>query len=110
MTAPTASHTVPTASDVSSIAQDATKGQSDVDRAKNFAATASALGEKILQHPSEVTAQDANALKSAEAKHTGIRNPPADSVSAAAARLAAANEKAARLGKEAGAALEKADE
>ena len=49
----------------------------------------------MQQDPTSVTADDANYLKSREARATGQAQPPKDSVSADAQRLAAANEQGA---------------
>jgi hypothetical protein len=47
----------------------------------------------MQQDPQSITADDANYLKSREARATGQAQPPKDSVSAEAQRLAAANER-----------------
>ena len=47
----------------------------------------------MQQDPTSITAADANYLKSREARATGQAQPPKDSVSADAQRLAAANER-----------------
>lgn len=61
--------------------------------AQNFENAAQDVLSKMQQDPSSITPEDANYLKSREARATGQAQPPKDSVSADAQRLAAANEK-----------------
>jgi len=62
---------------------------------QNFESAAQDVLSKMQQDPTSVTADDANYLKSREARATGQAQPPKDSVSADAQRLAAANEQGA---------------
>ncbi|KAI5209138.1 hypothetical protein E4T39_01104 [Aureobasidium subglaciale] len=98
----TMSAQVPSSQDISAVAKEENgpvKGsesaqmQSQVGKAQNFGAAAQDVLSKMQQDPSSITADDANYLKSREARATGQAQPPKDSVSADAQRLAAANEK-----------------
>jgi hypothetical protein len=60
---------------------------------QNFESAAQDVLSKMQQDPQSITADDANHLKSREARATGQAQPPKDSVSAEAQRLAAANER-----------------
>jgi hypothetical protein len=60
---------------------------------QNFESAAQDVLSKMQQDPQSITADDANYLKSREARATGQAQPPKDSVSAEAQRLAAANER-----------------
>lgn len=59
---------------------------------QNFESAAQDVLSKMQKDPSSVTPEDANHLKSREARATGQAQPPKDSVSADAQRLASANE------------------
>ncbi|KAI4746042.1 hypothetical protein E4T50_03640 [Aureobasidium sp. EXF-12298] len=63
-----------------------------IKRLQNFESAAQDVLSKMQQDPTSITAEDANYLKSREARATGQAQPPKDSVSAEAQRLAAANE------------------
>lgn len=54
-----------------------------------------------------ILSQEANHLKSTEAKHTGIQQPPKDSISAAAARVVAAHERVQHVHEDAAVAAHK---
>ncbi|KAG9651661.1 hypothetical protein KCU95_g11142, partial [Aureobasidium melanogenum] len=95
---------VPSSHDISAVAKDENgpvKGsqsaqmQSQVGKVQNFENAAQDVLSKMQQDPSSITADDANYLKSREARATSQAQPPKDSVSADAQRLAAANEKGA---------------
>jgi len=66
--------------------------QSQVGKTQNFEQAAQEVGSKIATNPQSVSSEDANHLKSREARATGQAQPPSDSLSAEAQRLAAANE------------------
>ncbi|KAK4998538.1 hypothetical protein LTR66_002244 [Elasticomyces elasticus] len=68
------------------------QGQSTMTRESNFEQAAQEVGDKMQNAPETVTAEDANYLKSREARVMGQAQPPKDSISADAQRLAAANE------------------
>lgn len=61
-------------------------------KAQNFEQAASEVASKMESDPSSITSQDAAYLKSREARATGQAQPPSDSLSADAQRLASANE------------------
>lgn len=60
---------------------------------QNFESAAQDVLSKMQKDPSSITPEDANYLKSREARATGQAQPPKDSVSADAQRLASANER-----------------
>lgn len=66
--------------------------QSQVGKQRNFEQAAQEVGQKMQADPGSVTSQDAAYLKSREARATGQAQPPSDSISADAQRLAAVNE------------------
>ncbi|KAI4856803.1 hypothetical protein E4T45_01723 [Aureobasidium sp. EXF-8846] len=93
---------IPSSNDISAVAKDENgpvKGsesaqmQSQVGKVQNFESAAQDVLSKMQQDPTSITADDANYLKSREARATGQAQPPKDSVSAEAQRLAAANER-----------------
>jgi len=93
---------IPSSNDISAVAKDENgpvKGsesaqmQSQVGKVQNFESAAQDVLSKMQQDPKSITADDANYLKSREARATGQAQPPKDSVSAEAQRLAAANER-----------------
>ncbi|KAI4723222.1 hypothetical protein E4T48_00529 [Aureobasidium sp. EXF-10727] len=94
----------PSSQDISAVAKDENgpvKGsesaqmQSQVGKVQNFESAAQDVLGKMQQDPNSITAEDANYLKSREARATGQAQPPKDSVSAEAQRLASANERGA---------------
>ncbi|KXT18957.1 hypothetical protein AC579_8707 [Pseudocercospora musae] len=66
--------------------------QSQVDKTQNFKHAAQEIASKMNSDPSSITSHDAAYLKSREARATGQAQPPSDSLSADAQRLASANE------------------
>lgn len=94
---------------------------------QNFHDAAADIGHKLETDPMSLTAgvsahvalsimtlteltdivQEANQLKSMEAKHTGVQQPPKDSISAAAARVVAAHERTRHVEEEAAAIAHK---
>ncbi|KAF7186272.1 hypothetical protein HII31_12347 [Pseudocercospora fuligena] len=66
--------------------------QSQVGKTQNFEQAAQEISSKMSSNPSSITSQDAAYLKSREARATGQAQPPSDSLSADAQRLASANE------------------
>nr|POF12995.1 hypothetical protein CFP56_10143 [Quercus suber] len=70
--------------------------QSQVGKTRNFEQAAREVGTKMQHDPSHVTNEDAAYLKSREARVIGQGQPPADSISADAQRLASANEGTSR--------------
>ncbi|TIA18943.1 hypothetical protein D6C80_03138 [Aureobasidium pullulans] len=98
----TMSAQVPSSHDISAVAKDENgpvKGsqsaqmQSEVGKTQNFESAAQDVLSKMQKDPSSITPEDANYLKSREARATGQAQPPKDSVSADAQRLASANER-----------------
>ncbi len=71
--------------------------QSQVGKQRNFEQAAQEVGQKMQADPGNVTSQDAAYLKSREARARGQAQPPSDSISADAQRLAAANEGETKL-------------
>ncbi|CAK4032830.1 Hypothetical predicted protein [Lecanosticta acicola] len=70
--------------------------QSQVGKTRNFEQAAEEVGAKMRNDPASVTSEDARYLKSREARLTGQNQPPSDSISADAERLASANEGATK--------------
>ncbi|KAK4507836.1 hypothetical protein PRZ48_001571 [Zasmidium cellare] len=70
--------------------------QSQVGKTQNFEHAAQEVGQKMQQNPASVSSEDAAYLKSREARATGQANPPKDSISADAERLASVNEGATK--------------
>ncbi|KAF2769545.1 hypothetical protein EJ03DRAFT_351276 [Teratosphaeria nubilosa] len=70
--------------------------QSEVGKTRNFEQAAQEIGNKMQNAPEAVTSEDANYLKSREARAIGQSQPPAESISSDAQHLAAVNEGAAR--------------
>ncbi|KAK4634632.1 hypothetical protein CLAFUW4_00959 [Fulvia fulva] len=66
--------------------------QSQVGKARNFEQAAQEIGQKMQSDPAAVSSEDAAYLKSREARAIGQGQPPADSISADAQRLASMNE------------------
>jgi len=66
--------------------------QSQVGKTQNFEKAAQEVLGKMQADPASVTSEDAAYLKSREARAIGQGQPPADSISAAAQRLASVNE------------------
>jgi hypothetical protein len=64
---------------------------------QNFESAAQDVLSKMQNDPASITSDDANYLKSREARATGQAQPPKDSVSADAQRLASANERGTTL-------------
>ncbi|KAF4553537.1 Hypothetical protein D9617_6g092680 [Elsinoe fawcettii] len=63
-------------------------------QSENFQQAAATIGKKMEEHPEAITAKDASIIKSAEAKHTGVAQPPKGTLSSEAEHLAALNAKA----------------
>lgn len=66
--------------------------QSQFEKNRNFEQAAQEVGGKMQNQPEAVTSEDAAYLKSREARAIGQGQPPSDSVSAEAQRLASMNE------------------
>ncbi|KAK5174106.1 uncharacterized protein LTR77_001186 [Saxophila tyrrhenica] len=71
--------------------------QSQVGKTRNFEQAAQEVGGKMQAEPGNVTSEDAAYLKSREARAMGQGQPPSDSISADAQRLAAVNEGDAKM-------------
>ena len=71
--------------------------QSQVGKTRNFEQAAQEVGEKLRSQPEAVTSEDAAYLKSREARAMGQGQPPADSISAEAQRVASVNEGDTRM-------------
>ncbi|GAB7364074.1 hypothetical protein MBLNU230_g4626t1 [Neophaeotheca triangularis] len=67
--------------------------QSQVGRERNFEQAAEEIGRKMATNPGAVTKEDADYLKSREARAEGVAQPGKDSLAAEAQRIVAANEK-----------------
>lgn len=72
------------------------KLQSRTTKSQNFQKAAEDIGIKMQAAPHSITSSDAAHLKSREARATGQSQPPSDSISAEAQRLAAENEGAVK--------------
>jgi hypothetical protein len=72
--------------------------QSQATKVNNFEQAAQEIGSKMENQPESVSSQDAAYLKSREARVIGQGQPPANSISAEAQRLASANEGETRQG------------
>nr|POF26077.1 hypothetical protein CFP56_22225 [Quercus suber] len=70
--------------------------QSQVGKTRNFEQAVQEVGSKMQHDPAHVATEDAAYLKSREARAIGQGQPPADSISADAQRLASANEGATK--------------
>ena len=78
--------------------------QSAIDTERNFEQVAQEIAGRMQTNPGSITSKDAAHLKSREARASGQAQPPSDSLSADAQRLAAANEGATKNANAAGAA------
>ncbi|TKX22456.1 hypothetical protein C1H76_5238 [Elsinoe australis] len=92
MASPTSN--IPDAATIADKTKHAAELQSEADHARNFQQAAATIGKKMEEHPENITAQDASNIKSAEAKFTGIAQPPKGTISAEADHLASVNAKA----------------
>ena len=67
--------------------------QSQTTKQRNLEAAATTLNQKLESDPSTITKTDAQTLHSREARASGQRQPPKDSLTSTAQSVAAANER-----------------
>ncbi|KAG8630937.1 hypothetical protein KVT40_000077 [Elsinoe batatas] len=98
---------VPDAALINELEEEAAEHQKALDHAKNLNLAATTIGKKMEEHPESITAKDASTIKSAEAKYTGVAQPPKGTLSAHADQLASNNANAAKAEKSADESSEK---